>query len=45
MRDVRRDAKLTPGQRGRMVRALDSRPEGPVFGSRSQQFEIQVPAL
>ena len=32
-------------RRGRVVRALDSRPESPEFGSHSQQFEIQGHAL
>ena len=44
-RDVASRRKLAPRRRGRVVRALDSRPESPEFGSHSQQFEIQGHAL
>ena len=44
-RDVASRRKLAPRRRGRVVRALDSRPESPEFGSHYQQFEIQGQAL
>ena len=43
--DVASRRKLAPKRRGRLVRALDSRPECPEFKSHSQQFEIQGHAL
>ena len=43
--DVASRRKLAPGRRGRVVRALDSRPETPELGSHSQQFVVQAHAL
>ena len=43
--DVASRRKLAPRRRGRVVRAQESRPESPEFGSHSQQFEILGHAL